>query len=315
MNRRLLLTLFLCLLLSSCRSGAPDKEPGAAGPNGPDAGTAPLAPVLFRPEVPGPPGRSVRDPAPVPRDTSPPRGTQPTDPPRVEGADPPPQPPSPTLRAMIDELVQRLVDRPDDPELHRQLAVLQILAGDFEKADQHMSRLNLEEDDFLRLLAAGLSNHLGETEKGVKLLEDVRRKWRTANRLLLKNLSFCSIIFAYGNYRPIAEPAYSPGQSAVLYGEVENYTCIPDKEGTYRVHLTVDFEIRDAEGRSMQWIERSRHVRDLFRQGKAYVNDVFLPISLELPANIPRGDYTLLITVHDELGKKTVEGSIGFKIR
>lgn len=138
--------------------------------------------------------------------------------------------------------------------------------------------------------------------------------------LEIDKICFCRRIEAFGVYDQLPdEPAFQPGDWALVYVELRNFTC-ERRDGaaglvSYGTRLVSAAEIRDYAGKKV-WPSGPDQL--VFRrkgpeESRTPWHDYFDNCSLRVPALAP-GRYTLWIEIQDVPTKRTVKRSLDFRV-
>ncbi len=122
----------------------------------------------------------------------------------------------------------------------------------------------------------------------------------------------CRLIKGYEDYEPLDEPALTKDEKLFIYLRPSDHTIESVDDGKFRVHLVEDVNIHRKGSKRVIW-------------GKEKIIDYdvsveFLPRNLYLGSivglkELPPGDYTAEILVHDRLKKnETVTTTLDFKV-
>ncbi len=105
----------------------------------------------------------------------------------------------------------------------------------------------------------------------------------------------------YGQFIPRVDNVYRPSEPLILYLEPVGFTVIHDQDkGTYRYHLTADFNLVDAWGRVVSGRRRFGHFQG---QSRHFPDRFPLTFTYSL-SGLPPGEYKVETILHDVLAPK-----------
>ncbi len=103
----------------------------------------------------------------------------------------------------------------------------------------------------------------------------------------------------YGQFIPRVDNVYRPSEPLILYLEPVGFTVIHDQDkGTYRYHLTADFNLVDAWGRVVSGRRRFGHFQG---QSRNFPDRFPLTFTYSL-SGLPPGEYKVETILRDMLG-------------
>jgi hypothetical protein len=153
----------------------------------------------------------------------------------------------------------------------------------------------------------------------IEQLDAAIRSLQSRAQLKLKHLALCRQIQTFGNYEPFEKNTFSPGQSALLYVEIQNFTSRPTGDGRLETLLKSMITIREAPpngqagpaGRIVHEIPVGV-TPDICRTTR---RDYFHNYEFKFPRTLPLGRYVLRLTVTDLHGNKKASESLRFVLR
>jgi hypothetical protein len=128
--------------------------------------------------------------------------------------------------------------------------------------------------------------------------------------LAVKNLHFCTEVKGYGSFVSFPQDEFRPGQEALLYCEVENFSSKLTEKG-YHTALKARYQVFDATGNRVA--EKDLGLKDEQCQNRR--RDFFVPYFLWMPKQVPSGKYQLKLTLEDVHAGQTAEATIEFAIK
>jgi len=203
----------------------------------------------------------------------------------------------------IGEIAAEIESRSSaNPRFKRALAALYLATGDAEGAFLAATSLEGHEEHWETLIKAAASFRIGETDAAISLADEVLREWKRQSPLRITKLALCKRISSYGVFEEYDRESVAPKQEALLYCEVDNFVTDEEDDGTHVSKLHVRIEIQDAGRAIWSWdpprvVDRSRNIRD----------DLYIGTRFYVPSDLESGEYTLLVTVRDEVGNKSAK--------
>ncbi|MCA9024932.1 MAG: hypothetical protein KDA86_06945 [Planctomycetaceae bacterium] len=124
---------------------------------------------------------------------------------------------------------------------------------------------------------------------------------------------FCRQIDGFGNYTLFDKDEFLPGESVLIYTEVENFSTLVTTQGDYvtKLQSTLDIHEESTEGRVVFHNELAP-TEDLCRSRR---HDYFHSYRVKLPTNLTPGPHVLTLSIHDEVGHKFGTASLHFVVR
>lgn len=141
-------------------------------------------------------------------------------------------------------------------------------------------------------------------------LEEAIDALRPRADLRMSSPLFCQKVQNYGNYEQFSKFEFAAGQPVVVYWEVENFASQESPEG-FRTKMEAVLEIYDNRGTVVERIER-QFTDDVCRRRR---RDYFNTILLRLPKNLGSGEYTLKVSLRDNLANRMAEKIQKFTVK
>jgi hypothetical protein len=147
----------------------------------------------------------------------------------------------------------------------------------------------------------------------VRPLVDLSERLRTQASLRVPTIALCTRVDAFGVYEPIASSKFAAGKehSMIVYCEVENFTSKLNEQKMWQTDLTQEAVLYNDKGQRVLAEEKKRTVSDLSRNRR---RDFFVVRLLRLPANLPVGQYHLVLTICDQQAQRITESSLPIQI-
>lgn len=233
-----------------------------------------------------------------------------------------PATPDDFLAQAIDRLSENLSDRPKNAaeiDAHFRHRLLNLAAGHRDEALRPIPGLSATRQEFWSNEMLGLATWLDHARRA----DDERRASEAAGHLsraalelgesgllVAKNLTLCKEVRGFGAVVKFDSEAFKPGQTTLLYAEVENFTVEETARG-WHTRIRASYEIHDRQGAKVagdDWplveehCQRRRH-------------DYFVPFLLTLPRRLYDGEYTLQLTLEDMLSQRLTQASLDFTVQ
>jgi hypothetical protein len=145
----------------------------------------------------------------------------------------------------------------------------------------------------------------------VAQLATATQRLREKADLEIRNLAFCREITYFGNIVRFPRDEFRPGDSALVYAEIENFKSELTVDGQNRTLLRSTLEILSPSG-EVRWHKEFSATEDLCLNQR---RDYFHNYSFVIPDRLPLGPHVLKLTVFDELSGKMVSQSLNFVVR
>ncbi|MBX3412920.1 MAG: hypothetical protein KF708_09545 [Pirellulales bacterium] len=207
----------------------------------------------------------------------------------------------------------------DDVRRDAYLRLMYLVAGRRDDAMKPIAGATPAEQNFWSQELFGLATYLDRASTpdataraaaALLALNEASGHLAESSPIAVRNLCFCIDVKSYGVYEKFASEEFQPGQTVVLYAEVENFKSEPSAEG-FHTALKSRYLILDPQGQRVDEHEfplTEEHCRNRRR-------DFFMTYYLKMPERIYDGQYTLQLTIEDTLGKKVGQSSTTFKVK
>jgi len=225
------------------------------------------------------------------------------------------------LREAIRSLESELADEPEsDREFaeHARLRTLYLLAGQRDEALRPIPAMDPAMQEFwseeiyglATLLESELTSESSRRKADAKQhLDAAAAKLGESCPLVVRNLAFATDIQSFGTYKPFDKEAFAPGQTVLLYAEVENFKSVETAKG-FHTATRSSYQIFDAGGKRVAEHEFSPS-EETCRQPR---RDFFIGYEFSLPRRIYPGKHVLQLTVADLNSQKIGQSMIEFTI-
>ncbi|HEY2761827.1 MAG TPA: hypothetical protein VGI75_13820, partial [Pirellulales bacterium] len=145
--------------------------------------------------------------------------------------------------------------------------------------------------------------------EAVQHLRDAAGKLGQSAAMTVRNLSFCTEVSSYGVFKPFAKYEFKPGEQAILYAEVDNFTIESTDKG-YHTAMHSSYQVYDNRGAKVA--EQDYAVTEEVCRNPR--RDFFIRYFVYLPKRVYDGNYTLQLTIEDTIGNKVAQSTIPFTI-
>jgi len=215
-------------------------------------------------------------------------------------------------------------DVADQPESDRQLAeharlrMLYLLAGQRDEALRPIPSMGPAMQEFwseelyglATLMECELTSESSRRKAEAKQhLDTAAVKLGESCPLVVRNLAFATDIQSFGTYKPFDKYEFAPGQTVLLYAEVENFKSVETAKG-FHTATRSSYQIFDASGKRVAEHEFSPS-EETCRQPR---RDFFIGYEFSLPRRIYPGKHVLQLTVADLNSQKIGQSMIEFTI-
>lgn len=225
------------------------------------------------------------------------------------------------LGAAVEQLQAEVQPHPSTTEevhQHMQLRLLQLLTSGEEAALQPIPGTTAAQHDYwskqLFALATYLDNQAVPDDKrraaaALMYLDQCRAKLAESATMQVRELAFVDSVKGYGDYEPVKDSKFRPGQEVTLYAEIENFTSQSSKEG-YRTRLGTSYEVVDKNGHRVDSAQFPE-IEDLCRSPR---RDFHMQYTIVLPTRIYAERYELRLIIMDQQSQKIGQASLPFEI-
>jgi hypothetical protein len=164
-------------------------------------------------------------------------------------------------------------------------------------------------DPFVRSLFYEIYNQLEMEQEASSELANLIAIARTGKQLTLPKVLFCRKIMGFGMFQPFLENRFAPGQTVLIYSEVDNFTRVKNSD-SWDIDLKVGILIKTELG--IPLYENSNFSLVHFSP-QSPIRDLWLTSRLQIPSTVQGGkNYSLVITVTDISSSSVVSKEIPF---
>lgn len=231
----------------------------------------------------------------------------------------------PLIAAMESEVAQLQPGATEESQTeyirrHVELRLFYLMANHPERALTAIPGVEPADQEFWQQTLWAMTNYFDQDHiptakdragQAVAQLTTATQRLREKADLEIRNLAFCQEIAYFGNFTRFPRDEFRPGDSALVYAEIENFKSELTIDGQYRTLLRSTLEILSPSG-EVRWHKEFSATEDLCLN---YRRDYFHNYQFTIPDRLPLGPHTLKLTVFDELSNKMVSQSINFIVR
>jgi hypothetical protein len=224
-----------------------------------------------------------------------------------------------TLENLTKHYESLAAANPQDVELARSLRFLQFLSGNNAASLEAIPGLAPDEQNLWHWMMASMIAArdrvpgMSRADQAAEVLEDLDRVQAILRKeapLGLGTVRFCSEILAFGDYRPVENRCFRPGDETKLYAEIKNFVSEKGTDGLYRVRLNVSLSLERPDGTSVLQ-DSIPNVEDKCRTPR---QDFFLRVHFRVPQNVPPGPYVLKVTFEDVAAHKQAGAQLPLEV-
>lgn len=205
-------------------------------------------------------------------------------------------------------------------QYHVYLRLLYLMADHPERALTAIPGIDSSDQEFWQQTLWAMANyfdtqHLPSAKdragQAVAQLATATQRLKEKADLEIHNMAFCREISAFGSFVRFPRDEFRPGDSALLYAEIENFKSEMTIDGQYRTLIRSTVEILSPSG-EVRWHKEFPATEDLCN---SYRRDYYHNYKFLIPDRLPLGPHQLKLTAFDELSGKLVSQSINFVVR
>lgn len=205
---------------------------------------------------------------------------------------------------------------------HVQLRLLNLIAGQTDRALQPIPGIDSADQEFWQQMLWGLANYFDtqgmpeSSERATQTITQLRSaaaRLQEKARLELHNVAFCHKISGFGNYQRFKRDEFTPGQQVLLYAEVADFKSEPTSDGQFRTLMKSTLEVLEGgpTGRLVESLPLSPSEDRCRNQRRDYYHSY----DFAIPQSCNAGPHTLRLRVEDQLGKKTAVTTLNFTVQ
>ena len=205
---------------------------------------------------------------------------------------------------------------------HVQLRLLNLIAGQTDRALQPIPGIDSVDQEFWQQMLWGLANYFDtqgmpeSSERATQTITQLRiaaARLQEKARLELHNVAFCHKISGYGNYQRFKRDEFTPGQQVLLYAEVADFKSEPTPDGQFRTLMKSTLEVLEGgpTGRLVESLPLSPSEDRCRNQRRDYYHSY----EFAIPQSCNAGPHTLQLRVEDQLGKKSAVTRLNFTVQ
>jgi hypothetical protein len=222
-------------------------------------------------------------------------------------------------RAALQQHSALAADAQQRTRSEMQLRLLLLVAGQRDEALRPIEALSAAEQAYWREQLFALDTLLRGDEfpsparraaAAAQHLQQAMHRLADEAALVLRRVAFCRAVESYGVIQPFEKDVFRPGETVLLYVEVDHFTTQHTPQG-HHAAFAADYQIFDS-GRHRVAEESLPEIEEYCGNRR---RDFFMSYRIRLPQSISAGRYTLLLNVTDTLGQKAASASVDFEIQ
>lgn len=223
------------------------------------------------------------------------------------------------LAAMIAQLEQTVHEHPEQLDDQLKLRLLYLVTGQDEKAVAPLHIGDPLEAEFLTALLRTLrhsknmiADPAGKDPSVLAALDELRRLLGQRLPVSIPRIALVTRINSFGDYQAVNPPRFPAGKPVhvFLYTEVCNFRSEPADDGKLQTVLAGKIEIFDSTGKIV-WQRAEPSIIDRVVTPR---HDFFIPFPVNLPGELPAGEYILKVTIEDKLGATADQQRLTFTV-
>ena len=224
------------------------------------------------------------------------------------------------MLALQQKYVSRVAEDPRDLAAQLELQMFRFLKDEPVPTMSDLTALPSEDRELLAALCDALSNFRSvvradpnplASEKARPFVEMAERI-RTRADLTLSGLTLCSKVTDFGIYDKIEPTSFTAGQPRpfIVYCEVDGFLSQLNAAQEWDTRLSLELRLFDAHGLQV-WQTQPEETKESSQRRR---RDFFLVKLVQLPANLPGGQYMLKASVRDLQANRIAQQTIQFTV-
>jgi hypothetical protein len=223
------------------------------------------------------------------------------------------------LNALLQQLEAAVVANPQQLDDQFRLRLMYALTGQDDKSVGPIVGADPIQADLVTAVFKALSaarRSLREPAAGgsaaLVAVDELRRLVAQQSPVIIPKVVLVTRVNSFGDYDAVQPPRFTAGQPihVFIYAEVANFRSEPTPDSRLHTLLAERVEIFDGTGKVI-WQRAESNIEDRVLTPR---HDFFTTLDLQLPADLPAGDYVLKVTVEDKLGATTDQQRLTFTI-
>jgi hypothetical protein len=223
------------------------------------------------------------------------------------------------MAAMIRQLEETVSKNPELLDDQLKLRLLYLVTGQDEKAIAPIQLGDPVQAEFITALLKTLRNSknmivdpASKDPSALAAVDELRRLLGQQLPVSIPRIALVTRINSFGDYQAINPPKFTAGRGihVFLYTEVYNFRSQPTDDGKLHTVLSEKVEIFDSSGKII-WDRSEPSIVDRVVTPR---RDFFIPFPINLPGELPAGDYILKVTVEDKLGATADQQKLTFTV-
>lgn len=218
--------------------------------------------------------------------------------------------------AYLEDVVARHPEQLDD---QLKLRLLYLATGQDEKAVAPLNIGDPVRAEFVIALLKTLRNSkkmivdpASKDPSALAAVDELRRLLGQQLPVSIPRIALVTRINSFGDYLALNPPKFPAGKpvQVFLYTEVNNFRSEPTDDGKLQTILSQKVEIFDSSGKIV-WQRSEPNIVDRVVTPR---QDFFIPFPINLPDDLPAGEYILKVTIEDRLGATTDQQKLTFTV-
>jgi hypothetical protein len=223
------------------------------------------------------------------------------------------------MAAMIGTLEDTVAKHPEQLDDQLKLRLLYLITGQDEKAVAPLRTGDPVQAEFITALLKTLRNSknmisdpASKDPSSLAALDELRRLLGQQLPVSIPRIALVTRINSFGDYQALSPAKFPAGRpiQVFLYTEVYNFRSEPTDEGKLHTVLSQKVQIFDSTGKIV-WERSEPNIVDRVVTPR---RDFFIPFPINLPGELPAGEYILKVTVEDKLGATADQQKLTFTI-
>lgn len=221
--------------------------------------------------------------------------------------------------AMIAYLEEVVAKHPEQLDDQLRLRLLYLATGQDEKAVAPLNIGDPVRAEFVIALLKTLRNSkkmivdpASKDPSALAAVDELRRLLGQQLPVSIPRIALVTRINSFGDYHALNPPKFPAGKpvQVFLYTEVNNFRSEPTDDGKLQTILSQKVEIFDSSGKIV-WQRSEPNIVDRVVTAR---RDFFIPFPINLPDDLPAGEYILKVTIEDKLGATADQQKLTFTV-
>jgi hypothetical protein len=230
---------------------------------------------------------------------------------------PPPVPSD--MTGLIAQLEESVKNHPQQLDDQLKLRLLYLATGQDAKAVAPVQTSDPAQAEFLNALFKTLrssknmiADPAAKDPAVLEAVDELRRLLGQQLPVTIPKIALVTRVSSFGDYQAVTPLRFPAGRPihVFLYTEVYNFKTEPSEDGKLHTLLSEKVEIFDSTGKIV-WQRTEPKIEDRVSSPR---RDFFIPFPVNLPGELPAGDYILKVTVEDKIGSTADQQRLTFAV-